>query len=147
MRILHVLLIAIVIASSLASGQSWQDCKPEGSWSFSELKESVRRVATTGGSSGWDDKAFNRSGDLASIALLQALSDAEITSPRNIDSVLLVIHEAFACPDRCVSATSDRKPRVTLLLLDYLRRNTDGKWHTKINDAKNFVVQQARVGE
>jgi hypothetical protein len=57
--------IAVLALTITASAQDWQHCKPDGSNSFAELKDSVRRVTTTYGYTGLDEKMFNRSGDLA----------------------------------------------------------------------------------
>ncbi len=126
------------------SVDDWQDCKPDGSYSFTDLKQSVRRVITTGAYTGWDDKMFNRSGDLVSVAVLQSFSDAELTSPETLEIVLVVLRTAFSCPHRCINANGDEQPRVTVLLLDHLRSVTNPPVRSKIDEVKKFVVEQAR---
>jgi hypothetical protein len=142
-----LLVLAVVLSSLLASGQDWQDCKPDGSSSFKKLKESVRRVATTSTYTGWDDKAFSRSGDLASLAVLQSLSEAEMASPETLKGVLVILRTAFACPHRCVNAIGDREPKVTLLLLEHLHSRAGRKARSSIDETKRFVLQQARSGD
>jgi hypothetical protein len=83
-------LTVIALVPLVPSVQDWQDCKPDGSYSFTDLKQSVRRVVTTGAEFGWDDKVFSRSGDLASLAVLQNFSDKEMTAPEALEGVLLV---------------------------------------------------------
>jgi hypothetical protein len=128
----------------LPSVQDWQDCKPDGSYSFTDLKLSVRRVVITGEYWGWDDKVFSRSGDLASVAVLQNFSDKEMTAPEAMKGVLLVLRTAFTCPHRCVNANGDQQPRVTLLLLDHLREVASPAMRPKIDEVEKFVAEQAR---
>jgi hypothetical protein len=143
MKSVALLLPVVVIMAVLASGQDSQDCKPDGSYSFKQVKDAVHRVTTTHVYHGWDDKAFNRSGDLVSVAILQTLDDGEMMSSRTLGEVLSIIRSAFACPTRCVTAGSDRQPRVTLLLLEHLHNNTTGSAQSEIDDTKKFVLQQA----
>lgn len=138
-----LLLPAVFIMALLASGQDLQDCKPDGSYSFQQVKDSVHRVTTTHISFGFDEKVISRSGDLVSVAILQTLDDGEIMSSRTLGEVLLIIRNAFACPSRCVRAASDRQPRVTLLLLEHLHNNTTGSAQSEIDETKKFVSQQA----
>lgn len=100
MHIGHLLLVAMLPATISASAQDWQHCKPDGSYSFTEVKDTNRRVTTSHIVTSWDDKAFNRSGDLVSLAIVQTLTDKEMTSPRTLQEVLSIIREAFACPSR-----------------------------------------------
>jgi hypothetical protein len=137
------LLFATAFVTVAAFGQDWQDCKPDGSYSFAELRESVRRVVTTGANFGIDDKIFSRSGDLASLAVLQTFTDAVIASPQNGKGILMVLRTAFACPHRCVTAAGDRQPRVTLLLLEHLRRNANRKMWSEIDNTRKSVVDHA----
>ena len=142
MKRTHLLLPMMTVMTLLAFGQSWQDCNPNGSYSFKQVKASVRRVTTQHVYTGWDDKAFSRAGDLASVAILQSLDDRQMTSSQTLAEVLSIIRNAFACPSRCVTADSDREPRVTLLLLEHLHNNTSGKAQSEIDDTKDYVLKQ-----
>jgi hypothetical protein len=137
-------LTVIALVPLVPSVQDWQDCKPDGSYSFTDLKQSVRRVVTTGEFWGWDDKVFSRSGDLASVAVLQNFSDKEMTAPEALEGVLLVLRTAFTCPQRCVNANGDQQPRITLLLLDHLRKVASPAMRSKIDEVEKFVAEQAR---
>jgi len=138
-----LVLLTVFIIALLASGQDSQDCKPSSSYSFKQVKDAVHRVTTTHIYHGWDDKVFNRSGDLVSVAILQTLDDGEMMSSRTLGEVLSIIRSAFACTSRCVAAGSDRQPRVTLLLLEHLHNNTTGSAQSEIDETKEFVLQQA----
>lgn len=143
MYIGHLLLVAMLPATISASAQDWQHCKTDGSYSFTEVKDTVRRVTTSHIVTSWDDKAFNRSGDLVSLAIVQTLTDKEMTSPRTLQEVLSIIREAFACPARCVTAPSDRQPAITLLLLEHLHNSTSGEMQSKIDEMKKVILQKA----
>jgi hypothetical protein len=63
-------------------GQDWQYCQSDGAGSFQQLKESVHRVTSTHGCTGWDEKSFSRFGDMTSVAILQTLTDDQLITPR-----------------------------------------------------------------
>lgn len=142
MRI-RCLFVCIAFLSLSASAQDWQSCKPEGDYSFNDVKAAVHRVTSSRMYSGWDEKTFNRSGDLVAVAVLKSIDDSEMASPENAKWVLLVIREAFACPERCVQVTDDRRPRITLLLLEHLNEITRGKMQADIKEVKQFILEQA----
>ena|SRR2546430_1204868 len=144
MKARHLLPLAILPLIIAASAQDWQHCKPDGSYSFAEVKDSVRRVATSHIYTGFDEKAFNRSGDLVSLALVQTLTDKEMISPKTLEEVLSILRAAFACTSRCVTAPSDRDPRIALLLLEHLHNNASEKMQTNIDETKKFIIRQAR---
>ena len=134
-----VCLLFLAIASL---AQDWQQCKPKGDYSFDDLKGAVHRVTSLGGYSGWDEKIFNRSGDLTAVAVLKTLDDSEMTSTEGAKWVLMIVREAFACPQNCVKVADDRSPRVSLLLLEHLNEITRGKMRVDIEEVKQFVLQQ-----
>jgi hypothetical protein len=133
----------VVFWALIAPAQDWQACKPEGDYSFNDVKAAIHRVTSSGIYSGWDEKTFNRSGDLVAVAVLKTLDDSEMASPENVKFVLLIVRMAFECPHRCVKVTDDRRPRMTLLLLEHLNEITRGKMQADIEEAKQFVLQQA----
>ena len=128
-----------------ARAQDWQACKPQGDYSFNDVKAAIHRVMSSGVWTGWDEKTFNRSGDLVAVAVLKTLDDSEMASSDHVKDVLEIIRSAFSCPDRCVKVSDDRRPRMTLLLLEHLNEITAGKMRTDIEEVKQFVLQQART--
>ena len=137
----HSLLMLVFLGTLAASAQDWQACRPDGDYSFNDVKDAVHRVTSSRMYSSWDEKTFNRSGDLVAVAVLKTLDDSEIASSENAKYVLWILRSAFACPERCVKVTDDRRPRMTLLLLDHLNEVTQGKMHADIDEAKQFVLQ------
>ena len=109
MKARHLLPLVILRLIIAASAQDWENCKPDGSYSFAEVKASVCRVTTSHMYTGRDDKAFNRSGDL--VSLVQTLTDKKMTSSETLPEVLLILRTAFACASPCVTVSSDRHPR------------------------------------
>ena len=126
------LFVSVVLLSFAASAQDWQACKPEGDYSFNDVKAAVHRVMSLQMYSGWDEKTFNRSGDLVAVAVLKTLDDSEMASSENAQHVLLMLRSAFACPERCVKVADDRRPRMTLLLLEHLNEITRGEMTTEV---------------
>lgn len=139
---LHCLLVFVFLWRLTAPAQDWQACKPEGDYSFNDVKAAVHRVTSSRMYSGWDEKTFNRSGDLVAVAVLKTVDDSEMMSPESVKFVLLIVRMAFDCP-YCVKVTDDRRPRMTLLLLEHLNEITGGKMQTDIEEVKNFILQQA----
>lgn len=142
MRI-RCLFVYIAFLSLAASAQDWQSCKPEGDYSFNDVKAAVHRVTSSQPYTGWDQKTFSRSGDLVAIAILKTLDDNEMASTESANSVLMIVRDAFGCPQRCVRVTDDRRPRMTLLLLEHLNEITRGRIQAKIEETRQFVLQQA----
>ncbi len=137
------LFVCVTFLTLAASAQDWQSYKPEGDYSFNDVKAAVHRVTSSRMYSGWDEKTFNRSGDLVAVAVLKTLDDSEMASPERVNFVLLIVRMAFDCPQYCVKVTDDRRPRMTLLLLEHLNEITGGKMQAEIEEAKHFVLQQA----
>jgi hypothetical protein len=135
---------AILFLTLFTSGQDWQHCQSDGAGSFQQVKDSVHSVTTMHGYSGSDEKSFSRFGDMTSVAVLQSLNDDEMTSPQTLQYVLLIMRFAFACPSRCVVVPDDRKPRITLLLLEELHNHTRGTSQLAVDDTKKFVLRQAQ---
>ena len=139
----HCLLMFVFLGSLAAAAQDRQACKPEGDYSFNDVKAAVHRVTSSRMYSGWDEKTFNRSGDLVAVAVLKTLDDSEMALPESAKFVLLIVRMAFDCPQSCVKVTDDRRPRMTLLLLQHLNEITGGKMQTDIEEVKHFILQQA----
>ena len=133
----------VFLGTLTAPAQDWQACAPDGDYSFNDLKSAVHRVTSSGMYSGWDEKVFNRSGDLVAVAVLKTLDDTEMASSECARQVLMMLRSAFECPQRCIKVTDDRRPRVTLLLLEHLSEITRGQMQADIEKAKQFVLQQA----
>lgn len=140
----HFFLACVVFLSLASPAQDWQECKPTGGYSFNDVKAAIHRVTSSGIYSGWDEKTFTRSGDLVAVAVLKTLDDSEMASPESAKWVLLIIRWSFACPQSCVKVTDDRRPRISLLMLEHLNEITRGKMQAEIEEVKQYILQQAR---
>jgi hypothetical protein len=69
-----------------------------------------------------DSPGLNQFGDRVSIALLKIYSREELSQPENASLCLAAIRTAFENKSS-VLEPSDREPRITLFLLDYLQEN------------------------
>jgi hypothetical protein len=125
------------------SGTGLAGLQTEGDYSFNDVKAAVHRVMSSRMYSGWDEKTFSRSGDLVAVAVLKTLDDREMASLESVKFVLLIVRMAFDCPQNCVKVTDDRRPRMTLLLLEHLNEITGGRMQTDIEEVKHFILQQA----
>jgi hypothetical protein len=112
---------------------------------LANLTEMARRVIETGAYTGWDEKAFERAGDLGSIAIVRALPQDGSVNPVQMRSVLLLVRESFSCLDRCVQSSDDKEPRVTLLLLEHLREHGPPDTRSDVEEVQTFVLKQTEV--
>jgi hypothetical protein len=136
----------VIFVGLCATAAFGADCKPDDYASFEDLKSTVRRVITTGAITGWDDKAFNRAGDMAALAIVKVVPDEELAKPEFARNVLDVLRESFSCIGRCVQACSDREPAVALLLIYHLREISESSLHKDIEDTRKFVLRQTVEG-
>jgi hypothetical protein len=84
-------------------------------------------------------KALGRLGDDAAIAIVKILSGPELVTPSTIDTYLPIIRAAFSTP-ALIARSDDRKPKVTLFLLQYLAENiTDPQCRSRVQETINFV--------
>jgi hypothetical protein len=94
-----------------------------------------------GASVSWLDKARDRLGDRAAIALVKIFGEQELLQPKNLHRSLQIIHGAFSAP--ClIEIESDRKPSITLFVLrDLEGRVKDETLRKEITSTKTFVEQ------
>jgi hypothetical protein len=90
----------------------------------------------------WEEKKFARFGDMVAVAVLQAVDDSEMAEPGKAKDVLIILWAAFGCPERCVKNVDDRRPRVTLLLLEHLRQINGGRMDADIDRTKKLILEQ-----
>ena len=136
------LLVFVVLLTFGALAQDWEACKPDDDYSFNDVKAAVHRITSSRMYSGWDEKTFARSGDLVAVAVLKTLDDSDMASLENARFVLLILRNAFDCPQNCVKVTDDRRPRMTLLLLEHLNEIAHREITTEVEEARRFVLQQ-----
>jgi len=140
MKTAHLPVVAILLAAVVVFGQ---DSKPS-EYELSQLKDSVHRITTQHIYSGWDEKGFNRSGDLVAVAIVKTIPESELTSPTTVKEILGILHSAFACPSRCIAAPDNRQPNVTMLLLEHLRSRSSVPVQAEIDQTKDFISLQTK---
>ena len=140
MKTAHLPVVAILLAAVVVFGQ---DSKPS-EYELSQLKDSVHRITTQHIYSGWDEKGFNRSGDLVAVAIVKTIPESELTSPTTVKEILRFLHSAFACPSRCIAAPDNRQPNVTMLLLEHLRSRSSVPVQAEIDQTKDFISLQTK---
>jgi hypothetical protein len=142
MRKFYIYSLLLVFGSIVA----WcQDDRVDGAASFTDVKSAVLRFTTEHKYSGWDEKIWNRSGDMAAVVIVKTIPDAQMASPNTLRDVLFILHEAWACPSRCIKSSSDRQPNVTMLLLEHLNANTRGPIQSEIDKTRAFILEQTRT--
>jgi hypothetical protein len=107
------------------------------------LVENLLKYPTQLGT-GFGEKQVNRLGDRVSIALLKILREDELSNPEKVRKLLPLVRTAFLNP-KLISITEDRKPKVTVFLLGYLRNKfKDPKLRQEISELMDFVNRKTR---
>ena len=137
-------LFAILLAAVAVSGQ---DTKPFDFESYTQVKDAVRRITTQHLYTGWDEKTFNRAGDLAAVAIVKSVPESTLTSPTTMKDVLAILQSAFACPSRCITSLGNRQPEVAMLLLEHLHNHTSGPLQSEVDDTREIIVRRIQSAE
>lgn len=140
-----LVLLRIVLCSPAASCQSQS---VDDFSSFANASSAVHRFTSEHRFTGWDTRTWNRSGDVAAIAIVRTIPDKQILSPQTLKEVLIILRESWAWPSTCFSSVSNRESHITLLLLENLHASTSGQAQSEIDKTTEFVMKQtARVVE
>jgi hypothetical protein len=98
------------------------------------LKEHLQGISFS-----FREKYVSRLGDRVSIALLKILDDGDLANPQMVRAVLRLVNQSFMY-DNLISRVEDRKPKVTLFLLNHLLSGTrDSKLRLEISDLIELV--------
>jgi hypothetical protein len=86
-----------------------------------------------------------RKGDQVSIAILKILNEGELTDPHAVERFLPVIRDSFSQP-QLISLDIDKKPKVTLFLLNFLQRSVpDPQTRREIAETIRFVNEKTKI--
>jgi hypothetical protein len=89
---------------------------------YSDTRGAVSRLLSLPTYTAADEKILNRSGDLAAIAIMRAVSVDQIDSPKTAHQILLILSLAFATP-QLIADPVNRTPTASILLLDRLEHS------------------------
>ena len=96
---------------------------------------------------GFSQKRLPELGDRVSVALLKLLPVQRLSDLETIRTFLPIIRDAFA-ETRFVSVKADKRPQVTLFLLDYLQqRIIDDQIQLDIQQTIEFVKEKTEDAE
>jgi hypothetical protein len=88
------------------------------------------------------EKNIPRLGDRVSIALLKIFTGPELSNPETIRAVLPLLQQSFSEP-QVISRDADKKPQVTLFLLNYLQQNAaDKQTQQEIEKTIRFIREK-----
>ena len=91
---------------------------------------------------GFTQKRLARLGDAVGIALLKILSIQQMQNSQTVKDLLPIVRDAFDHPE-LISVDSDKNPKVTVFLLDYLIHNvSDTQTRQDIEETIAFVKQK-----
>jgi hypothetical protein len=92
--------------------------------------------------SSWSQKRLVQLGDRVAVSILKILEPAELTNPQKVKSYLPIVRTAFTEPV-CISLETDKDPKVTVFLLNYLGKNvSDPVVQEEIHRTLEFVKEQ-----
>jgi hypothetical protein len=132
-----MLLLSVPLLTLLGSAQDEQD-----PYAITIVKfELQMRSGQSKMVHGFSQKQIFRLGDSVSIALLKILDDEQMLDPRNIAASMTMIRDAFSRPD-LISIEVNKKPQVTLLLLNHIRGMiSDPQMSTDLDQTVKFVKE------
>jgi hypothetical protein len=123
-----LLLFAVLLLSGMSSVQ---ELGPS---------QAIANVIESGAYSGTTDKQLSRMGDAAAVDVAKIVAGRQLSS-HEIDGILIVLQLSFSSP-QLVSTTSDRQPRATLFVLQYLTlAATDSDVKIRIGQARESIVR------
>ncbi len=139
MRFLAAIFCALLIWTAPLGGQT----DTEDPYSIQFVRNNLQTTrALPGGLWSSAFKDFQRLGDGVSIALLKILEDQDLKDHKTVQACLSLIHDSFSYPP-IISITVNRKPKVTMFLLNHLKQNaTDPQMKQDIEKTIQYVAQQ-----
>jgi hypothetical protein len=101
----------------------------------------VRRIIDSGISEGHDQKMIGKMGDAAAVTVTKVLGGRGL-NPSDVENVLTILTSAFSDP-LMVQDVSDREPKTTLFILQYLSSAaSDLQSKTRIAETRAFVLER-----
>ena len=129
MRLLFAILACVVLLG-VTSSQT-----------MSNPEEAIQEAIETGIWDGHFQKITGTMGDSAAVTVTKVVAGRNLT-PSQIDSVLVILNSSFADP-RFVGVVSDRQPRTTLFVLQYLDSLVkDPELKRRITKTRTYVREQ-----
>jgi hypothetical protein len=90
---------------------------------------------------GFSQKSLFRLGDGVAVALLKILDQEALMDPQTVKGFLPIVKDSFSQP-KLISIEADKTPRVTLFLLDHIRRNiADVQVRQDLQQTMEFVKE------
>ena len=140
MRILAVFFF-LLLACSVSIGAESQ----EGDhYCTREVQIALKRTLSHPGSwLSFTRKQLERCGDAVSIALLKIMDQDELAKVESVKAMLFIIRQAFEYPP-AISREVDKKPNVTLFLLNHLHQDvSDAQVRSEIQQTIEFVKKKS----
>ena len=141
MHLLGAILTVLMLAAVVGDGSEKPDPYSLHILRF-ELKmhATFERVSTSAG-----DKRLARMGDGVAVGLIKIVGWDGMRDPERVKQLLPILLKGFSQP-RFIVKEDDKKPAVTLLLLDYLKQNTTDGDVLKRIDETILAIQQVGAG-
>jgi len=138
--VLPLLTVAVFLCSVLAIGQR-KAPEDDPQWRQQTVERAFHEVSA-GLSTSWSEKYLERLGDNAAPGIMSYLHSRQLTKQDTLTALSLV-RMSFANPS-LIRHASNRDPKNTLVLLDYLNNRTnDADTKSKIKSARDDLRPQA----
>jgi hypothetical protein len=132
--------LIVTLCSVMAVGQR-KLAEDDPQWRQQTVERAFHEVSA-GLSTSWTEKYLARLGDNAAPEILSYLRSRQLTKQDTLTTLSLV-RMSFANP-RLIRHASNREPKNTLVLLDYLNNRTnDADTKSKIKSARDYLRPQA----
>ena len=134
-----IIYVASLASMSVLTAVWGQSPDPYSLKPVSAIKELYGRFST-----GWDEKEVPRLGDKGSIALIKLSSLDSWNDPDEVQKALGMMRDFFSHPE-FIENPSDKHPRVTLLLLSWLRCNhNESEILKEIDRTAQYIEEQTK---
>jgi hypothetical protein len=101
------------------------------------------RAGEAGIINSWSQKQLARLGDATSVALIRILDERDMANPATVRYILQIIRDSFVGTE-LITSEENRKPKVTLFLLNYLRQiNGDATTQEAIERTRDHIKKHA----
>ena len=139
MRLLAALLFASLVSTVPLGGQTTGDDPYE----ITFVRNNLQIVTTNPGLRiSVVVKNLQRLGDGVAVALLKTLDERDLLNTKTVEACLQLIHDSFSYLP-IVSLDVNREPKVTMFLLNHLKRNvSDTQTHRDIEETIQYVKHQ-----
>ena len=140
MKAISLLAVLLLSCSAARSQGAGEDCRP---YMINLVQAALDTASSNPGFvSSHIQRGLQMQGDAVAIVLLKVLESRDFTDPQKVRAIIQIIRQSFTAV-QAISIAEDKRPKVTVFLLNYVRQNVkDAKLAIEVQQAIDFVMAQ-----